>query len=133
MCKSRRYKKIKDSVAKDLYTQMHQRLQTTKGKRTRKTRQATVEPVLGTLINFTGRRQVNTKGIKLANKCMIMAAVAYNLKKLVNGVATKARKRTYRAFKKAKTQINSYLSLLARTVSLNMLPLSNHYEKQMAG
>ncbi|WP_394331789.1 hypothetical protein [Mucilaginibacter mallensis] len=28
-------------------------------------------------------RKVNTIGIKLANKCMIMAGIAYNLKKLI--------------------------------------------------
>ncbi len=32
--------------------------------------------------------QVKTKGINLAGKCMIMAAVAYNLKKLIKGAAS---------------------------------------------
>ncbi|QTE47125.1 hypothetical protein J3L19_24095 [Mucilaginibacter rubeus] len=45
------------------------------------------------LINFTGMKQVNTKGLELANKCMIMAAIAYNLKKLVNGIPAKIRRR----------------------------------------
>ena len=49
----------------------------------KKLRSSTVEPVLGTLVNFLGMRRVNTKGIDLAAKCMIMAAVAYNLKKLL--------------------------------------------------
>jgi len=49
----------------------------------KKLRQSTVEPVLGTLINFLGMKRINTRGIKLANKCMIMAAVAYNLKKMM--------------------------------------------------
>jgi len=87
------FKVFKDSVAKDLYIEMQERMQTEQGRRARKLRQSTVEPVLGTLVNFTGMSQVNTKGIKLANKCMIMAAVAYNLKKLVNGIPTKVRKR----------------------------------------
>lgn len=46
-----------------------------------KQRSSTVEPVLGTLINFTGMRRVWTRGIKNANKFMIGAATAYNLKK----------------------------------------------------
>ena len=87
------FKIFKDSIAKDLYIEMQERMQTGQGKRARKLRQSTVEPVLGTLVNFTGMGQVNTKGIGLANKCMIMAAVAYNLKKLVNGIPTKLRKR----------------------------------------
>jgi transposase len=88
------YKALEDSVSKHLYDQMHYRMRTNKGIKMRRLRSSTVEPVLGTLINFTAMRQVYTKGISLANKCMIMAAVAYNLKKLINGITTKVRKRT---------------------------------------
>lgn len=66
---------------------MEQRMQTRQGKRARKIWQSTVEPVLGTLVDFTAMRQVTTKGIALANKCMIMAAVAYNLKKLLKALS----------------------------------------------
>ena len=51
------------------------------GQRIRKIRSRTVEPVLGTLINFMGIRRVNARGIKQANKIMLMAAIAYNLQK----------------------------------------------------
>ena len=44
-------------------------------------RQSTVEPVFGTLTQFMGLRKINTIGIKQANKCMQLAAIAYNLKK----------------------------------------------------
>jgi len=44
-------------------------------------RQSTVEPVFGTLTQFMGMRKINTIGIKQANKVMMMAAMAYNLKK----------------------------------------------------
>ncbi|WP_407515957.1 transposase [Tamlana fucoidanivorans] len=44
-------------------------------------RQSTVEPVFGTLTQFMGLRKVNTIGIKQANKCMQLSAIAYNLKK----------------------------------------------------
>jgi transposase len=76
-------KKIEDTVDKPLYDQMHQRLQTAKAKRMKGLRQSTVEPVLGTLVNFLAMRRVNTRGIALANKCMLMAAACYNLKKLL--------------------------------------------------
>jgi hypothetical protein len=49
----------------------------------KKIRQSTVEPVLGTLINYLSMRRINTRGIKQANKCMLMAAISYNLKKLL--------------------------------------------------
>jgi hypothetical protein len=35
-------------------------------------------------------KRVNTRGIKQAQKCMLMAAVAYNLKKLLKWQITKA-------------------------------------------
>jgi hypothetical protein len=44
---------------------------------------STVEPVFGTLINFLGMRKVNTLGKAGAHKCMLMAATAFNLKKLL--------------------------------------------------
>ena len=48
-----------------------------------KLRQSTVEPVIGTLVNFLGIKRVNTKGLSQANKCLTMASVAYNLKKML--------------------------------------------------
>ena len=76
-------KKIEVTADKPLYDRMHQRLQTPKAKRMKKIRSATVEPVLGTLVNFLGMRRVNTRGLEQSNKCMQVAAVAYNLKKLL--------------------------------------------------
>jgi len=76
------FKKIEDTVDKPLYDKMH-RLQTPKAKRMKRLRQATVEPVIGTLVNFLGMRRVNTRGLSLANKCLLMAAVCYNLKRLL--------------------------------------------------
>jgi transposase len=75
------YKKIDDSIHKHHYDKMHARLQTTYAKRMKKLRSSTVEPVLGSLINFTGMRRIWTRGIQNANKFMIGAAIAYNLKK----------------------------------------------------
>ena len=99
------FKKIEDTIDKPLYDKMHERLQTSKAKRMKKLRQSTVEPVLGTLVNFLAMRRVNTRGIALANKCMLMAAVCYNLKKLLNfkapqvNTAVKAMKKIETALK----------------------------------
>jgi hypothetical protein len=57
--------------------------------KTRQIRSSTVEPVLGTLVNYLAMRRVNTRGIKQANKCILMAAIAYNLKKLLKWEQTK--------------------------------------------
>lgn len=77
------FKKIDDSVDKPFYDRMHQRLQTVNREKIRQTRSSTVEPVLGTLVNYLAMRRVNTRGIQQANKCIIMSALAYNLKKLL--------------------------------------------------
>lgn len=81
--KAGKYKKIEDSIHKPHYDKMHARLQSNYAKRMKKLRSSTVEPVLGTLINFTGMRRIWTRGIKQANKFMLGAAIAYNLKKLL--------------------------------------------------
>ena len=78
------YTKIEETVDKPLYDEMHQRLQTTYARRIKKLRQATVEPVPGTLINFLGLRRIWTRGLKSADKFMLGAATAYNLKKRLN-------------------------------------------------
>lgn len=84
------FKKIDDSVDKPYYDRMHQRLQTVSREKIRQIRGSTVEPVLGTLVNYLGMRRVNTRGLQQANKCMLMAAVAYNLKKLMKWEGKKA-------------------------------------------
>ena len=83
------FKAITESIDKPLYDQMHERLKSPKAKRLKKQRSSTVEPVLGTLINFMGMRRVWTRGIKNANKFMIGAATAYNLKKWMNYISKK--------------------------------------------
>lgn len=77
-------KRIRETLDKPYYDKMHERLKTSYARKMKKLRQSTVEPVLGTLINFLAMKRVNTRGIKQANKCMIMAAIAYNLKKALN-------------------------------------------------
>jgi transposase len=74
---------IRETADKPYYDRMHVRMQTRKGKILRKLRQSTVEPVIGSLVNSFGIKRVNTKGLSQANKCLTMAAVAYNLKKML--------------------------------------------------
>jgi len=76
-------KYLMDTVDKPYYDQMYERVKTKKGKQMKTLRSSTVEPVLGTLLHFLGMRKVYTKGIKLANKHVLMASTAYNIKKLL--------------------------------------------------
>lgn len=88
--KSSKFKEISHSVDKDYYDRMHTKL--IKG-RTAKTmsriRSKTVEPVLGTLINYRNMKRANTRGITQANKHVLMAAMSYNLKKLLSFIVNR--------------------------------------------
>lgn len=77
-------KMIAESIDKPLYDEMHERMKSAKAKRMKIMRSSTVEPVLGTLINFRGMKRISTRGIINANKFMLGAAIAYNLKKYMN-------------------------------------------------
>jgi transposase len=76
-------KQLVDTVDKHLYEQMHRKTKSIQGRKMKLLRSSTVEPVFGSLINYTGMSRINSKGIQQANKCMLMAAAAYNLKKLL--------------------------------------------------
>ena len=89
--KSTKFKKIDDSIHKEHYDRMHKKL-TENPQYARKmvrVRSKTVEPVIGTLVNFTNMKRVNTRGIRNANKHVLMASLTYNLKKYLRFVVKK--------------------------------------------
>ena len=86
-----------------VFTLFTSRLQTHKAKRMSRVRSSTVEPVLGTLINFGGMRRIWTRGKEQANKIMLCAATAYNLKKWLKF----SRKKVEAVVKYAKVPTNS--------------------------
>jgi len=77
------YKLLTNSLTRPLFDEMHSRMKGSYGKQMMNIRKSTVEPIIGNLIEYTGMRKVNTIGIKLANKCLLMAGIAYNLKKII--------------------------------------------------
>jgi len=83
--KKSKYKKIERSEHYDLYIENHQRRQQNKryANRMSRLRSSTVEPVLGTLLNFTAMKRLNVRGIAGAEKHILMAALCYNLKKML--------------------------------------------------
>ena len=89
--KSTKFKKIDDSIHKEHYDRMHQKLTQNPqyGKKMVRVRSKTVEPVIGTLVNFTNMKRVNTRGIKNANNHVLMASLTYNLKKYMRFVVKK--------------------------------------------
>lgn len=107
------YKKLEETVDKPLYDQMHARLQTSYAKKMKKSRQSTIEPVLGTLINFMGVRRIWSRGLTAANKFMIGAAVAYNLKKWLN-YSEQKRKTAVMKMKKAAEGLCFWILIVSR-------------------
>jgi hypothetical protein len=84
-------KRIDITYYKAEYDRAIARLKTKQGRRFKCIRSSTVEPVFGSLTQFFGMRKVNTIGIKQANKTMLMAGAAYNLKKYLKFVAKRAK------------------------------------------
>ncbi|GAB3044679.1 IS1182 family transposase [Spirosoma litoris] len=63
------------------YRRALERQQSPRGKRMKRLRSATIEPALGSLVDYYGLRKINVRGKAGAHKVMLMAAVAFNLKK----------------------------------------------------
>jgi transposase len=82
-------KKIQHSIYKAELERAKARQQTVKAKVMKRKRSSTVEPVWGTLINFTGMKRLNARGLQAANKMLLLAATVYNLKKWLRFTAPK--------------------------------------------
>lgn len=82
--KTAQEKKISVTAFRAEYERNNKRVKSKHGRRMKKKRTSTVEPVFGTLTQFLGLRKINTRGLAQANKVMHMAAIAYNLKKYLN-------------------------------------------------
>lgn len=87
-----KFKKLEESIDKPYYDRMHHKLTNNPSyaKKISRIRSRTVEPVLGTLINFLNMKKINSKGMTQANKHVLMAALTYNLKKLMKFTRHKA-------------------------------------------
>lgn len=92
--KTAKEKKFSVTYYREEYERTKARLKTKLGKQSKAIRQSRVEPVFGTLTQHMGLRKVNVRGILGANKCMLMAAVAYNLKKLLKFTKNKSKSKT---------------------------------------
>ena len=86
-----KFKKLSHSIHKEYYDRMHKKQTENKvyAQKMSRLRSSTVEPVLGTLINFLNMKRANTRGIALANKHVLMSALTYNLKKYLKFVSKK--------------------------------------------
>ncbi len=74
-------KKITRTVYDEQYLRAYARQHSERGKRMKSLRPSTVEPVFGSLTQFYGLRKIGVLGKAGAHKVMLMAAIAFNLKK----------------------------------------------------
>ncbi len=74
-------KKIARTVYDEQYLRVYGRQHSEKGKQMKKLRQSTVEPVFGSMTQFYGLRKIGVLGKAGTHKVMLMAAIAFNLKK----------------------------------------------------
>ena len=127
-----KYKKIDDSIHKEHYDRMHQKLNQNPAytKKMIRVRSKTVEPVIGTLINFTNMKRVNTRGIKNANKHVLMASLTYNLKKYLRFVVKKPTLELQRMSLKVSKAVTSCKTYLYAPITrfLDCLIFINNYK-----
>lgn len=74
-------KKIARTIYDEQYLRAYARQHSERGEQMKKLRQSTVEPVFGSLTQFYGLRKIGVLGKAGAHKVMLMAAIAFNLKK----------------------------------------------------
>ncbi|MCP4976218.1 MAG: IS1182 family transposase [Maribacter sp.] len=89
-------KKITRTIYNEQYLRAYARQHSERGKQMKKLRQSKVEPVFGSLTEFYGLRKIGVLGKAGAHKVMLMAAIAFNLKKYLKFVKKRAKSRAGR-------------------------------------
>lgn len=123
MSEKAKTKKIQHSYYKPFLDEAKQRATSAQGQSMKRRRSATVEPVWGTLINFTGMKRIHARGLAAANKCLLLAATCYNLKKwmkqLVKRTNANPQALSTEAFEKYKRPVKHLFTLVQTFLSLN--------------
>ncbi|EOR94227.1 hypothetical protein ADIARSV_2643 [Arcticibacter svalbardensis MN12-7] len=74
-------RKITRTIYDEQYLKAYSRQHSKRGRQMKKLRQSTVESVFGSLTHYYGLREIGVLGKAGAHKVMLMAAIAFNLKK----------------------------------------------------
>ncbi len=75
------WRQIIRTIYDEQYLRAYSRQHSKRGKQMKKLRQSTVEPVFGSLTQYYSLRKIGVLGKAGAHKVMLMAAIAFNLKK----------------------------------------------------
>jgi len=111
-----KHKKVQHSYYKPELEAAKARANSLKGRRMKIKRSATVEPVWGTLINFTGMKRINPRGLSAANKCLILAATCYNLKKWMKHIVKDSNARLNALGKEAVKALNKAIEAILKSI-----------------
>nr|WP_220182403.1 transposase [Pedobacter sp.]QJS06199.1 transposase, IS1182 family [Pedobacter sp.] len=104
-------RQITRTVFDEQYLRAYSRQHSKRGKQMKKLRQSTVEPVFGSLTHYYGLRKIGVLGQAGAHKVMLMAAIAFNLKKYLK---KGGRKPSCTFFKAIIDILNQYLLTFSR-------------------
>lgn len=124
-----KFKKIDDSIDKPYYDRMHQKLTSNPqyAKKISRIRSRTVEPVLGTLINFINMKRLNSRGMTSANKHVLLSALTYNLKKLMKFKSLKV-EIVSKSVQKVSLKVGELLLLLKRPYQKLPISIGSNFE-----
>ena len=120
-------KKVQHSIYKAELERAKARQQTVKAKVMKRKRSSTVEPVWGTLINFTGMKRLNARGIKAANKMLLLAATVYNLKKWLKFTAPKTAIKAMALIKANQGECFDFLKIIVQQLILSPIAAAKFF------
>jgi len=113
MCGKYKIQKIIGTVYDEQYPRAYGRQRSERGKQMKKLRQSTVEPVFGSPAQFCGPRKIGVPGKAGAQKVMLMAAIAFNLKKYLKKGGRKPSTGIFRTIMDA---LQSYLTIFCQQI-----------------
>ncbi len=90
-------RQITRTIYDEQYLRAYGRQHSKRGKQMKKLRQSTVKPVFGSLTPYYGLRKIGVLGKAGAPKVMLMAAIAFNLKKYLKKGGRKPSKAFFKA------------------------------------
>ncbi len=106
-------KKIIRTVYDEQYLRAYGRQHSKRGKQMKLLRQSTVEPVFGSPAQFYGLRKIGVLGKAGAHKVMLMAAIAFNLKKYLK---KGGRKPSLGIFRTVMDAFQGYLTIFCQQI-----------------
>ncbi len=116
---NRKCKKITRTIYDEQYLRAYARQHSERGKRMKNLRQSTVEPVFGSLTQFYGLRKISVLGKAGAHKVMLMAAIAFNLKKYLK---KGGKKPPIGIFRTIMDSLQGFLTLFCQQIQTRLVP-----------